>query len=216
MAFLTPELFRIAITYSAGLPENFFDPPLESKEEYPLGMAEFWSGQELIKNHDLKPIRLSLAGCDRDYGTPSGCFPTPSGGKLLQGSNATFFNVTKGYGPYGAYDFLVANNKTEEALSAKGYETRYAYGTNCCHADLYMFYQDIPNTLVWAFRPWMEKAQENDASEIGEGDGSTKIDEETVGTGTTATSTGVGIATGVVGFGICISAVATASFMVLY
>ena len=213
MAFLTPELFRIAITYSAGLVENFYDPPLESKEEYPLGMAEFWSGQELIKNDDLKPIRISLAGCDKDLGTPSGC-ALWSGGRV--DSNATFYNVTKGYGPYGAYDFLVANNKTEEALSAKGYETRYAYGTNCCHVDPYMFYQDIPNTLVWAFRPWMEKAQENDASEIGEGDGSTKIDEETVGTGTTATSTGVGIATGVIGLGICISALATASFMVLY
>ena len=50
--------------------------------------------------------------------------------------------------------FLEANNKTHAALTEKGYDTRYAYALNQCHASPDSMLQDLPNTLVWAWSDW--------------------------------------------------------------
>lgn len=158
MAFFTPELFGIAIGYNAGV-VNHYDDALTSKKEYPLDLGDLWAGKELIKNEDKKPIRIFHSGCERDLGTPNGCvmYEGPDNMKPANASDVASFGKP--------YDFLVANNKTEESLTSKGYDTRYAYGLDCCHSDDRMFFQDIPNTLVWAFTDWKKKTQNTNLDE---------------------------------------------------
>jgi len=63
--------------------------------------------------------------------------------------------------------FLEANNKTEAALVAKGYETRYAYGLDTCHCQQDYIAEDFPNTLVWAWAKWKKKTDANTPSQAG-------------------------------------------------
>jgi len=144
MAFFRPDLFGIVIAYSTSLVEMKGDPELS--EEYPLGNAEFWvpkpEGQELIKSVPKKPIRIFHSANDWDFGTPNSCmgghpFPWQSDSKYQ--------------------DWALANNETAAALTAMGYETRYAYGLDACHCDQQMMAQDMPNTLVWAWANWKKK-----------------------------------------------------------
>jgi len=145
MAFLRPDLFGIAIGYSAGF--YFKDETLTSNITHPLGMAEFWvpapEGQELIKTESLKPIRVFHSGNEKDFGTNGSCYVV---------GNKTFDF------PYlnGTYqNFLEANNKVQDSLEEKGYTaTRYAYGRGACHCQLDMLQEDLPNTLVWAWSHW--------------------------------------------------------------
>lgn len=164
MGFWNPELFGIVIGYSASLQD--YDgqprsqaagyPQLSSKKEYPRGLAELWvpapEGKELIKTLPNKNIRVFHSGNQRDFGTPDGCFKnndvTQYGGPVI----AVF------QGDY--MDFLVANNKTEAALVAKGYQTRYMYGLDSCHCQEDTIGADFPNTLVWAWAKWNKKAKD--------------------------------------------------------
>lgn len=162
MSFFTPELFGISIGYHAGI-LNQYDDSITSNDEYPLGSGELWQpqGMELINNTDTKPIRIFHSACNRDMGTENGCIRTgPNPNDKLNSGNASVWYDLGTHGDYGGFDFLVANNVTEELLVSKGYDTRYAYGLDCCHSDDYMFLQDIPNTLVWAFDNWKQKLQQ--------------------------------------------------------
>lgn len=117
--------------------------------------AELWvpeteGGQALIKNENLKPIRIFHSASDRDLGTPSACmFPGPAEWGYLDIPSTTNNN------------FLEANNKTHVALTEKGYKTRYMYSLNQCHTDPPSLFQDLPNTLVWAWADW--KVQQDEA-----------------------------------------------------
>mmetsp|Transcript_1899 Transcript_1899/g.2038 ORF Transcript_1899/g.2038 Transcript_1899/m.2038 type:complete len:415 (+) Transcript_1899:97-1341(+) len=125
MSFFTPELFGISIGYNAGI-LNHYDTTITSKDEYPLDMGELWQsgGMELIENSDKKPIRIFHSACDRDMGTENACIrigPNPD-----DKWNTVNTSMYKDMG-FDEFNFLVANNVTEELLVSKGYATRYAY-----------------------------------------------------------------------------------------
>lgn len=164
MAFLTPELFGTAIAYHPNLGD--LNSTANNHTEFPGEMEALWrpGGPELIKNSDLKPIRIFHASSDRDLGTPKACVMDADGSSLDQSM------------VYQSSSFAEANNKTQEALVAKGYNTRYAFGMNSCHGPQLLF-QDMPNTLVWAWSDWKKKQDEKktgDDSLAGTNSGSPK------------------------------------------
>ena len=165
MAFLTPELFGTAIAYHPNLGD--LNSTANNHTEFPGEMEALWrpGGPELIKNSDLKPIRIFHASSDRDLGTPKACLIN-----MTDGSDTDQSMV------YQSSSFAEANNKTQEALVAKGYNTRYAFGMNSCHGPQ-LLYQDMPNTLVWAWSDWKKKQDEKktgDDSLAGTNSGSPK------------------------------------------
>ena len=158
---LTPELFGIAIAYSASLQDwdagGDKKPLFPSVTTYPRSLADIWipapEGMELIKTWPKKNIRVFHSSSDRDFGTPRSCF-------RLFPFGIPGYNFTQPVPIPGKYmNFLEANNKTEAALVAKGYETRYAYGLDTCHCQEDYIAEDFPNTLVWAWAKWKKKTE---------------------------------------------------------
>jgi len=150
MAFFRPDLFGIAIGYSAGFYHE--DTTLTSNMTYPLGMAEMWvpspEGLELIKNRPHQPIRVFHNANQNDFGTPGSCLINPNHLGNLSG-----FPPWPPGKPY--VNFLEANNKVQDALEEKHYTTRYAYGGGWqCHCQKDIIFEDFPNTLVWAWSSW--------------------------------------------------------------
>ena len=161
MAWFNPELFGIAIAYNAALDDKSQHALMANVTSildgtYPKGIGELWvpeteGGQELIKNEDLKPIRVFHSAGEKDLGTPDACMPCfPA-----WGWGCIEINVSEVMG-----NFVEANNKTHAALTEKGYVTRYAYALTQCHTSPDAIIQDIPNTLVWAWSDW-GKTNEN-------------------------------------------------------
>jgi len=162
MSFLSPNLFGIAVAYSASLVHY---PSIISADR-PFGMAELWvpqpEGQELIATTQKKSIRIFHNVNDKDYGTEGSCLGTST--PVLNGNfTGEFIPVSlNDLGLSGEYNnWVEANNQTAAALTAKGYNTRYAYGLNACHCDSAQMSQDMPNTLVWAWQEWKEKIAED-------------------------------------------------------
>jgi len=163
MAFLSPDLFGIVVGYSAAL--NSFDAGLTSDIEYPNGMAEMWvpapAGQDLIRTEPRKPIRIFHSATENDFGAEGSCFQTDDG-----------YVIPADMGTATEYmDFLEANNRTEEALTEKGYETRYAYGLGACHCQSDMILEDLPNSLVWAWAEWKKKKGDDHSGNEDDDDG---------------------------------------------
>eukprot|EP00751_Fragilariopsis_kerguelensis_P011739 CAMPEP_0170775334 /NCGR_PEP_ID=MMETSP0733-20121128/10526_1 /TAXON_ID=186038 /ORGANISM="Fragilariopsis kerguelensis, Strain L26-C5" /LENGTH=483 /DNA_ID=CAMNT_0011118131 /DNA_START=201 /DNA_END=1652 /DNA_ORIENTATION=- len=158
MAFFRPDLFGISIGYSMAIVSHAgIANKLTSDEEYPLRFAEFWvdppEGQALIMKQAKKAIRVFHNSNENDYGTGHGCTGVPN----FHFPNNPGLTSTMAKNKYD--NIVEANNKTFAALSAMGYATRYAYGLNACHVDLNLMYQDIPNSLVWAWDAWKKKQQ---------------------------------------------------------
>merc|ERR1712238_421979 len=145
MAFFRPDLFGIVIAYSTTL--IFMEGDPEISESYPLGHADFWvpkpDGKDLIRSEPKKDIRIFHSVGDWDFGTSNSCYmgvPFP----FVPGSSKYL-------------NWAISNNETATALTAMGYETRYAYGLEACHCDSQMINQDMPNSLVWAWAKWKQK-----------------------------------------------------------
>ena len=145
MAFFSPELFGISIGYSSAI-VNVPGGNLTSDSKYPLRMGEMYirkpEGQELINSETKKNIRIFHSAGENDVGTPNACTPDGSPG-----------------GPDNP-SYLEAHEQIEKDLVAKGYETRYAYAQKGCHADSGVTFQDLPNTLVWAWADWKKKVDQ--------------------------------------------------------
>ena len=142
---------------------------------YPLGAWEFHSAPaQLIQSSPTKPIRVfhsvtnhdlgttgntPYAACDLDLETRSekvvmstvGCFEAPGICKGTPAEGKWMFHNT--LDPQHS-NWDVANNRTAVALRDKGYETRFAFALSACHCDSAVFKQDLPSTLVWAWRGW--------------------------------------------------------------
>lgn len=120
-----------------------------------IDLAELWAdppeGQALIMKQGKKPVRIFLNANENDFYTPNSC---------LYGFLTHYPALNSTMAPNNYSNVLEANNKTVEALMAMGYDTRFAYGLNACHGDADMIYQDIPNTLVWAWDEWKKKQQQ--------------------------------------------------------
>ena len=56
------------------------------------------------------------------------------------------------------------NEQIEKDLVVKGYETRYAYALKGCHVQPDVIFQDLPNTLVWAWADWKKKVDQTKAN----------------------------------------------------
>jgi len=95
----------------------------------------------------LKKGRYFLAVGEHDSGSENGCIANP--GFLAHAP------TDKSDPKYN--NFVEGSNKTFEALTRKGYQTRFAYGLDACHTEMLMTYHDLPNTLVWAWAEWKEK-----------------------------------------------------------
>jgi len=145
-AFLTPDLFGIAISYSGALVEE--NPG--ALNPWNLTQADFWvsppDGQGLIMAEPLKKGRYSLAVGSHDEGSEMACMGFPG---CLPTSE-----MPKSSNPYN--NFVLGNNKTFEALTEKGYQTRFAYALDACHAEFRMIYQDLPNAYIWAWAEWKD------------------------------------------------------------
>lgn len=154
-AFLTPDLFGIAISYSGALVAE--NPGALPNPLYPLNNAEFWvpppDGQGLIMAEPLKKGRYFLGVGEKDSGTEKACIAWPGCMPHAPGLDEKYNN------------FAEAGNKTFEALTKKGYQTRFAYGLDACHMEGMMQFHDLPNTLVWAWAEWKEK-QDTDTTTV--------------------------------------------------
>jgi len=172
MAWFRPDLFGRVVGYSATLVTK--DTMLPSNTSYPLAAWEFHSPPaDLIRSSPKRPIRIFHSVSNHDLGTTSdtpypacdfdaggrqtvvnttlGCYAQPG---LCEGTPAAGHGVFHNMLDPLHSDWAVANNATAAALQVRGYEHRFAYALSACHCDPRIFLQDLPSTLVWAWRGW--------------------------------------------------------------
>ncbi len=125
MGWFRPDLFRRLITYSG----TFVDQQDEDAAEeatYPLGAWEYHSGKKLIENAEKKPLRIFTHVSEND--------------NRAKDPEETYHN------------WVMANERTAEALKAKGYDYRYVYSRATRHCDGKVFEHTLADTLVWMWR----------------------------------------------------------------
>jgi enterochelin esterase family protein len=120
-----PDLFRRLITYSGTfVDQQDDDAPEEAK--YPFGAWEYHSGMKLIENSPKKPLRIFTHVSENDNGATR---PEES-----------------------HRNWVMANERTAEALKAKGYDYRYLYALGAGHTDAKVYNHTLADTLVWMWR----------------------------------------------------------------
>ncbi|KAA5539431.1 enterobactin esterase [Roseiconus nitratireducens] len=122
MGWFRPDLFRRLITYSGTfVDQQDDDAPEES--EFPLGAWEYHSGMKLIENSPKKPLRIFTHVSENDL--------------RANDPEETYHN------------WVMANERTAEALAAKGYDYRYVFSRGTKHCDQTVFKHTLADTLVW-------------------------------------------------------------------
>ena len=125
MGWFRPDLFRRLITYSGTFVDQQDDDAPE-EAMYPLGAWEYHSGRKLIENSDKKPLRIFTHVSEFD---------------------------NRAKDPEGTYhNWVMANERTAEALKSKGYDYRYVYSKSTKHCDGKVFELTLADTLVWTWR----------------------------------------------------------------
>lgn len=125
MGWFRPDLFRRLITYSGTFVDQQDDDAAE-EATYPLGAWEYHSGKKLIENSEKKPLRIFTHVSENDL--------------RAKDPEETFHN------------WVMANERTAEALKAKGYDYRYVYSRATRHCDGKVFEHTLADTLVWMWR----------------------------------------------------------------
>lgn len=130
MGWFRPDLFRRLITYSGTfVDQQDDDAPEEAK--YPLGAWEYHSSMKLIQNSEKKPLRIFTHVSENDNGAKR---------------------------PEESYhNWVMANNRTADALKAKGYDYRYIYSLNSGHTDPKVYDHTLADTLVWMWRGYHQQ-----------------------------------------------------------
>ncbi len=124
MGWFRPDLFRRLITYSGTFVDQQDDDAAE-ESTYPLGAWEYHSGMKLIQNSEKKPLRIFTHVAENDNGANS---------------------------PESSYhNWVMANQRTAEALKAKGYEYRFVFSKSSRHCDKRVFEMTLADTLVWTW-----------------------------------------------------------------
>lgn len=124
MGWFRPDLFRRLITYSGTfVDQQDDDAPQEAN--YPLGAWEYHSGMKLIENSEKKPLRIFTHVSEFD--------------NRANDPEETYHN------------WVMANERTADALKAKGYDYRYVFSRGTRHCDKRVFEQTLADTLVWAW-----------------------------------------------------------------
>jgi enterochelin esterase-like enzyme len=125
MGWFRPDLFRRLVTYSGTfVDQQDDDAPEESK--YPLGAWEYHSSMKLIENEPKKPLRIFTHVSENDLRNKD--------------PESTYHN------------WVMANERTAEALKAKGYDYRYVFSKATKHCDGKVFELTLADTLVWMWR----------------------------------------------------------------
>ena len=125
MGWFRPDLFRRLITYSGTFVDQQDDDAPE-EAEYPLGAWEYHSSMELIENSPKKPLRIFTHVAENDL--------------RANDPEETYHN------------WVMANERTAEALEAKGYDYRYVFSRATKHCDKKVFEHTLADTLVWMWR----------------------------------------------------------------
>lgn len=125
MGWFRPDLFRRLITYSGTFVDQQDDDAAE-EAAYPLGAWEYHSGKKLIENAEKKPLRIFTHVSENDL--------------RAKDPEETYHN------------WVMANERTAEALKKKGYDYRYVYSRATRHCDGKVFEQTLADTLVWMWR----------------------------------------------------------------
>ncbi len=129
MGWFRPDLFRRLITYSGTFVDQQDDDAPEEKD-YPLGAWEYHSSMKLIETSEKKPLRIFTHVSDNDL--------------RAKDPEETYHN------------WVMANERTAEALKAKGYDYRYVFSRGTRHCDGKVFEQTLADTLVWMWRGYKE------------------------------------------------------------
>jgi enterochelin esterase-like enzyme len=125
MAWFRPDWFRRVIAYSGTfVDQQDDDAPEEAK--YPLGAWEYHSGMKLIETSELKPLRIFTHVSEKD--------------NRANDAEETHHN------------WVMAGQRTEAALKAKGYHHRFVFSKATGHCDRRVFEQTLADTLVWLWR----------------------------------------------------------------
>ncbi len=125
MGWFRPDWFRRIIAYSGTfVDQQDDDAPEETK--YPLGAWEYHSGMKLIATSEVKPLRIFTHVSEKD----------------LRANDAEETN----------HNWVMAGQRTEAALQAKGYHHRFVFSKGTGHCDKRVFEQTLADTLVWVWR----------------------------------------------------------------
>lgn len=130
MGWFRPDLFRRLITYSGTFVDQQDDDAPEEKE-FPLGAWEYHSGKKLIENSEKKPLRIFTHVSENDL--------------RAKDPESTYHN------------WVMANERTADALKDKGYDYRYVFSRGTGHCDGKVFQATLADTLVWMWRGYEAK-----------------------------------------------------------
>ncbi len=125
MGWFRPDLFRRLITYSGTFVDQQDDDAAE-EAEYPLGAWEYHSSMKLIQTSEKKPLRIFTHVAEND--------------NRSKDPESTYHN------------WVMANERTAEALAEKGYDYRYVFSRDTKHCDKRVFELTLADTLVWMWR----------------------------------------------------------------
>ena len=125
MGWFRPDLFRRIIAYSGTfVDQQDDDAPEEAK--FPLGAWEYHSSMKLIEKGEKKPLRIFTHVSEND--------------NRAKDPEETYHN------------WVMAGERTADALKAKGYNHRYVFSLATGHCDKKVFEQTLADTLVWVWR----------------------------------------------------------------
>jgi iron(III)-enterobactin esterase len=125
MGWFRPDWFRRIIAYSGTfVDQQDDDAPEEAK--YPLGAWEYHSGMKLIEKSEKKPLRIFSHVSENDL--------------RAKDPESTYHN------------WVMAGDRTANALQAKGYAHRYVLSLATGHCDRRVFEHTLADTLVWTWR----------------------------------------------------------------
>src|SRR5205085_4311573 len=122
MGWVRPDLFRRIIAYSGTFVDQQDDDAAE-EAKYPLGAWEYHSSMKLIETSEKKPLRIFTHVSENDIGA--------------QAAEA------------GHHNWVMAGERTADALKAKGYHHRFVFTRGTGHCDGRVFQQTLADTLVW-------------------------------------------------------------------
>lgn len=125
MGWFRPDWFRRLITYSGTFVDQQDDDAPE-ETQFPLGAWEYHSSMKLIENTDMKPLRIFTHVSENDL--------------RANDPEETYHN------------WVMAGERTAEALKAKGYNYRYVFSRASRHCDGNVFKHTLADTLVWMWR----------------------------------------------------------------
>jgi iron(III)-enterobactin esterase len=130
MGWFRPDWFRRIIAYSGTfVAQQDDDAPEETK--YPLGAWNYHSGMKLIENTPKKPLRIFTHVSEND----------------LRPNDAEETH----------HNWVMAGQRTNSALDAKGYHHRFVFSLATRHCDGRVFEQTLADTLVWIWRGYQQE-----------------------------------------------------------